>query len=331
MTSVLKRMRRFSSFITDRCISSLSFSRRPGPLPGLALKPKIKFCVQRSVSFYAATNSDKLSDRRMSGQIFISYRRSDSLGSTGRLYDHLIEHFAPERIFMDVDTIAPGIDFVEAIEQAVSKCDVLIAVIGAGWLQSSDNQGRRRLGDPGDIVRLEIGNALKRKIRVIPVLVENALMPSAGDLPDELKPLTRRNALELSHTRYKADVERLINALEQALELAKVQGAVAEKAEAEHISAGDAGAQNMVVGKAMPVVRVGEKGQAEQQAAKQAGAKQIVTEEPGQVLFTCKAGKRWMFSVHRNCQFIVRTTDVDRFRQRLVQGAFGARLEGVPQ
>ena len=65
---------------------------------------------------------------------------------------------------MDVDTIAPGIDFVEAIEQAVSKCDVLIAVIGAGWLQSSDNQGRRRLGDPGDIVRLEIGNALKRKI-----------------------------------------------------------------------------------------------------------------------------------------------------------------------
>jgi TIR domain len=246
----------------------------------------------------------------MSGQIFISYRRSDSLGSTGRLYDRLLEHFGPDRIFMDVDTIAPGVDFVDAIEEAVSKCDVLIAVIGAGWLQSSDNKGRRRLDDPEDIVRLEIGTALKRNIRVIPVLVENILMPTADELPDELRPLTRRNALELSHTRYKADVDRLINALNVALKPAR--GAADEKTEAAHMTAENVGAKNIAVGEAMPVVKVREKGQAEEQAAKQRETKQIVTEEPGRVLFSRKAYKRWgLFGVHTNCEFIVRTTDIE--------------------
>jgi endonuclease/exonuclease/phosphatase family metal-dependent hydrolase len=92
----------------------------------------------------------------MSGQIFISYRRDDTLGSTGRIYDRLIEHFGRDRIFMDVDSIEPGTDFVEEIRQAVSLCDVVVAVIGSGWLQSSDDKGRRRLDNPEDFVRLEI-------------------------------------------------------------------------------------------------------------------------------------------------------------------------------
>ena len=212
---------------------------------------------------------------------------------------------------MDVDTIAPGVDFVEAIEQAVSQCNVLIAVIGAGWLQSSDKQGRRRLDEPEDIVRLEIATALKRKIRVIPVLVENTLMPSASDLPDDLKPLTRRNALELSHTRYKADVERLISALELILKQTEIKSAVGKKAKPKHITAGDADARNMVVDEAIPVLKVRENNQAKEPAAKQTGVKQLVRKEPGPVIFKCKAYKRWALWVHMNCEFIVRTTDIE--------------------
>jgi TIR domain len=95
----------------------------------------------------------------MSGQIFISYRREDSSAWTGRLYDRLSAHFPQSHIFMDVD-MDLGINFVEEIEKNVGSCDVLIAVIGRNWLTSSDEEGRRRLGNAGDFVRLEIGTAL---------------------------------------------------------------------------------------------------------------------------------------------------------------------------
>jgi len=149
----------------------------------------------------------------MSGQIFISYRRDDSSAWAGRLYDRLFQHFSQNESFMDVDTIEPGVDFVEAIEEVVGACDVLIAVVGSRWLTSSDREGRRRLDIPEDIVRLEIATALKRGIRVVPVLVEGASMPRPRDLPDDLKPLARRNALEVSHTRFRTDSERLVVAV----------------------------------------------------------------------------------------------------------------------
>jgi TIR domain len=110
----------------------------------------------------------------MSGQIFISYRRDDSAPWARLVYDSLFKHFPRSRIFMDVDNLDPGNDFVEAIEKSVGSCDVLIAVIGKRWLMSSDEEGRRRLDNPKDFVRTEIGTALKRGIRVIPVLVEGA-------------------------------------------------------------------------------------------------------------------------------------------------------------
>src|SRR6266446_534261 len=154
----------------------------------------------------------------MSGQIFINYRRDDSSWAAGRLFDILSRHFASNQIFMDVDNLDAGIDFVQAIGESVASCDVLIAVIGGRWLISSDEEGRRLLDNPDDFVRIEIATALKRGIRVIPVLVEGVSMPRVGDLPDDLKALVRRNALQLSHDRFRTDSERLASAVERALE-----------------------------------------------------------------------------------------------------------------
>lgn len=154
----------------------------------------------------------------MSEKIFISYRREDSRGVTGRIYDRLEDHFGRDRIFMDVDTIRPGMDFVAAIEKAVDASDVFLVVIGPNWATSLDAAGNRRLANPEDFVRLEVSAALARDVQVIPVLVENAIMPYSDDLPDDLKPLTRRNAIEISHTRFSMDADRLIRVLEEIFE-----------------------------------------------------------------------------------------------------------------
>jgi TIR domain len=156
--------------------------------------------------------------KKIGGQIFISYRREDSSASAGRLSDRLSNHFPSNQIFMDVDSVDLGEDFVKTIEKTVGSCDVLIAVIGKGWLSLCDQEGQRRLDNPEDFVRIEIATALKRDIRVIPVLVDGASMPRSRDLPDDLKALVRRNALELSHNRFRADSERLIDAVEGAFE-----------------------------------------------------------------------------------------------------------------
>ncbi len=153
----------------------------------------------------------------MSGQIFISYRREESRWSARILYDRLSARFDRKQIFMDIDAIALGDDFVKAIEKTVGECDVLIAVIGAHWLTSTDEQNGRRLDNPEDFVRREIATALKRDIRVIPVLVDGALMPRSSELPDDLKPLVRRNALRVSDTGFDDDCRRLVVAIEQVL------------------------------------------------------------------------------------------------------------------
>jgi formylglycine-generating enzyme required for sulfatase activity len=159
----------------------------------------------------------------MNGQIFISYRREDSAASAGRLFDRLSNYFPSNQIFMDVDSIDLGENFVKTIAGTVGSCDVLIAVIGKGWLTSRDQEGQRRLDNPDDFVRLEIATALKRNIRVIPVLVDGALMPQSRDLPDDLKTLVQRNALLLSHDRFRTDSERLVAAVKRALEQAAAE------------------------------------------------------------------------------------------------------------
>ncbi len=147
-------------------------------------------------------------------KIFISYRRDDSAAHSGRIYDRLEGHFGQGQVFMDVDAIRPGLDFVEVVQEAVGSCDALIAVIGGEWLGVSDERGRRRLENPEDLVRLEIATALSRNIRVIPVLVQGARMPVATDLPEGLEVLARRNSVEVSDNRFRSDIEQLIGALE---------------------------------------------------------------------------------------------------------------------
>ena len=147
-------------------------------------------------------------------KIFISYRREDSAGHTGRLYDSLQAHFGQESLFMDLTAIESGQNFVDAIKAAVGSSDVLLAVIGRQWLTCTGPNGRR-LDDPQDFVRTEIAAALERRTPVIPVLVEGAAMPSAEALPELLKPLAERNAHELSDNRWSFDVERLIRATEK--------------------------------------------------------------------------------------------------------------------
>jgi hypothetical protein len=154
----------------------------------------------------------------MAGKIFINYRRGDDPGATGRLFDRLQETFETGRLFMDVDNIAPGLDFVRELEEQVAKCDVLLAVIGRGWIDAGDATGARRLDNPDDFVRIEIESALKQDKRVIPVLVGEARMPRPEELPETMRPLARRNAVRLTHERFRADAQGLIKALQQALD-----------------------------------------------------------------------------------------------------------------
>lgn len=146
--------------------------------------------------------------------IFISYRRSDAEGQAGRLFDDLKQHFGVDAVFMDVAGVEAGRDFRKAIDDHVSSCGVLLAIIGKSWLTATNEQGARRLDDPRDYVHLETASALKRDIPVVPVLVQGASMPTAEQLPDSLKDLTYRNSVELTHARWKSDVEVLIKALE---------------------------------------------------------------------------------------------------------------------
>jgi hypothetical protein len=147
------------------------------------------------------------------GSIFLSYRREDSEGQAGRLYDDLVAVFGSDSVFMDVAAIQPGRDFRKSIDQSLNSCGVFLSLIGKSWLTAKDASGQRRLDDPADFVRIETGAALKRDIPVIPVLVQGASAPKPDQLPDDLKELAFRNAVELTHPRWDSDIEVLIKAL----------------------------------------------------------------------------------------------------------------------
>lgn len=150
--------------------------------------------------------------------IFISYRRDDSEGEAGRLSDDLTENFSENSVFMDVDAIQPGRDFRKAIDESIDKCSVLLAILGPGWLESKNALGQKRLEDESDFVRLEIAAALRRDIPVVPVLVRSAKMPKAEQLTQDLRELAYRNAVELTHARWKSDLQLLIRALKPYLQ-----------------------------------------------------------------------------------------------------------------
>lgn len=159
-------------------------------------------------------------------KIFISYRRDDSAGYAGRLYDRLVKHFGDDHLFMDIDQIEPGEDFVEVLQKILQAVQVAVILIGKSWLDSKDETGQRRLDNPDDWVRIEIATLLERKIRVIPVLVGSAMLPQASQIPEPLIPLVRRQAFEIRDTRFHTDVDKLIQALEKIIQSQIIQPSV---------------------------------------------------------------------------------------------------------
>jgi len=152
------------------------------------------------------------------GRLFISYRTEDSAGWSGRLSDRLKERFGSESIFMDVDRIGPGTDFPKVLQKAVASCNVLLAVIGPSWTSATDKTGKRRLDDHSDWVRMEVRTALKRKIRVIPVLVGGSRMPTTELLPNDLHVLAELQGHELRDKRWTDDMEKLMESFSSDME-----------------------------------------------------------------------------------------------------------------
>jgi TIR domain len=164
--------------------------------------------------------------------IFISYRRDDTPSDAGWLADDLGDHFGEQNVFRDIGSIEPGMDFVEALERALEACAVMLVVIGRDW--ATKLVEHRRTGQE-DFTRLEVTTALKRNVRVIPVLVRGASMPPAKELPDDLAALARRQAIELHDTSWKRDVRDLMAVLEKVVEVGQTQGYEREREEREQL------------------------------------------------------------------------------------------------
>jgi TIR domain-containing protein len=160
---------------------------------------------------------ERTSEKQISPKIFISYRRDDSQATTDRLFEHLASEFPRENLFRDIDSIPKGQDFRRWIERSVTSCDVLLAIIGTQWLGVLDEDGRRRLDNPADFVRLEIETALKCDLPVIPVLLSKAQMPKPEDLPESMRELAFRHGTLVRHDPdFASDVRRLVADLRTA-------------------------------------------------------------------------------------------------------------------
>lgn len=180
------------------------------------------FCIGAMV-YYALQASlfervDRIASQRIREakekpiDIFISYRRSDSSGYTGRIYDRLSSFFGSSHVFMDVDTISPGEDFSRMIQSSISSCDIMLAVIGKNW--SGDGPKPAKIFSPTDFVRIEIECAIENHVRIIPILVNGARMPLSSDVPEIIIPFLGQNAVELSDTRWNHDMQKLIDSID---------------------------------------------------------------------------------------------------------------------
>lgn len=159
-------------------------------------------------------------------KVFICYRRDETAGHAGRLYDAIVQHYGDGNVFMDVE-LAPGVDFEERITEILSGCVAVIVVIGPSWATVEGASGGRRLDDPDDLVRMEVEAGLANAQKVYPVLVGGAEMPRREILPEPLRPLARRNAQELSNGRWAYDVGRLVSTLDELMLVAEPEPAVA--------------------------------------------------------------------------------------------------------
>jgi hypothetical protein len=151
----------------------------------------------------------------MAAKVFISYRRADSAGYSGRVMDRLDRELGRDLVFMDVDAIPLGTNFSKVLHEEVAKCGVLLAMIGPNWVDARDEHGNRRLDNPNDFVRIEIAAALQRSIPVIPLLLDGARIPKADELPEDLKELSLRNGMEIRHASFQDDLNRLLRGLKE--------------------------------------------------------------------------------------------------------------------
>jgi TIR domain len=158
-----------------------------------------------------------VTSRVTAAKLFLSYRREDTADAAGRLHDGLVNAFGAERVFMDIDSVPLGVDFVEHVTEQIAECCAVVVMIGRQWLTVKDKQGRARLHNDSDLVRTEVAAALRLKVPVIPVFVQDAEMPNADELPEDIRSLTRRNGLDLSAIRWRTDVERLIKELDRVM------------------------------------------------------------------------------------------------------------------
>jgi hypothetical protein len=159
-----------------------------------------------------------LSGTRDVRRVFISYKREESAFAARAIYDRVAQKVGRENVFLDVDNIDLGVDWFNVLTERVGACDALVAVIGRNWVSSADKDNQRGIDDPDDFVRIEIEAALKREVRVSPVLVDGVAMPKASELPESLKGLARRQGTEVSPARFEADVEKLTIALGSILD-----------------------------------------------------------------------------------------------------------------
>jgi TIR domain len=150
--------------------------------------------------------------------IFISYRRGNENFFARLLYDNLRNHFGRNKVFVDVDSIDLGIDFAEVVDEQLSHCSVVLVIIGKGWTSVAGPDGRPRLEDSNDFVRIEVEKALSRHdVRVIPIYVDGASPPRTSELPAPLAALSRRNGLSVSHEAFNSDFGRLLKTLERVI------------------------------------------------------------------------------------------------------------------
>lgn len=149
-------------------------------------------------------------------RIFLSYRRRDVGGYAGRLRDALAQRLGEKNVFQDVEAIAPGKDFTEAIRRALDDCDAVLAVIGPAWV-GADKEGAPRLGQADDFVRLELSTALTRDLPVVPVLLGGAAMPQPADLPEDIKTLVQRQAVVIRDESWRQDVDWLLRSLQEEI------------------------------------------------------------------------------------------------------------------
>lgn len=187
----------------------------------------------------------------MAGGIFISYRRDDTRHVAGRLSGDLADRFGAASIFRDVESIDGGEEFPEKLEKALSQCQMMLVLIGAKWLNIADANGRRRLDNPEDWVRQEIATALRRKVRVVPVMVEDTPLPAEHELPEDLRPLINRQIRKLSDERWRGDLQDIVDML------AKVPGLELQPKSGLHGATGAASAAVAPAGSSWKKVGVG--------------------------------------------------------------------------